>query len=154
RPAATRPEGGRTAKPGPRPAGATPFRLRGAGRRRAAGGRPGPDRARATGRPAGEFRGACHRALANAKDTEAAQSLNSLAATVDRLAGQLRMLQLGADDNDRRRTIDLTAETCAFRDGVEPLLRQHAVRVELEHPAKEVLRANMRPEHFHCLLQI
>jgi signal transduction histidine kinase len=98
--------------------------------------------------------GACRRALANAKDVDATQSLNALAGTVDRLAEQLRMLQLGAGRNDRRRTIDLTAESRSFRDLVGPLLRRHEVPMELEHPAKEVLRAEMRPEHFHCLLQI
>jgi signal transduction histidine kinase len=64
------------------------------------------------------------------------------------------LLQLGTGDNDRRRTIDLTAELCDFREASEPLLRRHEVRLELDYPAKEVLRVEMRPEHFHCLLQI
>jgi signal transduction histidine kinase len=97
---------------------------------------------------------ACRRTLANATDPAATPPLDALAGAVDRIAEQLRMLQLGAGANDRRRTIDLTAETRAFRDLVEPLLQRHEVRMELEHPAKEVLRAEMRPEHFHCLLQI
>jgi signal transduction histidine kinase len=82
------------------------------------------------------------------------QVLDRLSRSLARLSDRLHLLRLAASANDRRRAIDLVAELDAFLDSIEPLLDLHAVRMEIEYPDREVLRAEMRPEHFHCLLQI
>jgi signal transduction histidine kinase len=76
-----------------------------------------------------------------------------LAGAVESLVGRLEVLHLAAAvGNDRRRAIDLVAEVEVFRRAVEPVMRARDVRLEIEYPEREVIRTEMRPEHFHCLL--
>src|SRR5262245_148020 len=44
--------------------------------------------------------------------------------------------------------------TRSFRDLVSGLLESRGVRMELSYPGREVLRTEMRPENFFCILQI
>jgi signal transduction histidine kinase len=96
---------------------------------------------------------ALRRLLATTQNRPARQSLDRIADTVTCLTGRLQMLQLGTGGNDRRRTIDVVAEIKSFRDSIGPLLGVQDIRMEVECPVGEVIRAEMRPEHFHCILQ-
>jgi signal transduction histidine kinase len=90
-----------------------------------------------------------HRKLPDARDviTGLEESLSSL--------GECHGLMLTAvGGGDRRRAIELIAEVRTFRDVVAPLLENHGVHMEIVCKDSRVLRAEMRPEHFLCLLQI
>jgi signal transduction histidine kinase len=78
-----------------------------------------------------------------------------LVAAIESVAARLEVFQMttGAG-NDRRRAIDLVAETEAFRRSVGPAFEARDVRLEIEYPEREVIRAEMRPEHFHGLLHV
>ena len=78
-----------------------------------------------------------------------------LAAASESMAGRLEQfcLTLGSRD-DRRRAIDLVAELVAFQKSVAARFRGRDVRLEIEYPEREVLRTEMRPEHFHGMLHV
>jgi signal transduction histidine kinase len=82
------------------------------------------------------------------------QHFARLADTLKGLADRLELFRLAQGGNDRRRAIDLAAELGLFERTVGPLLAGHGVRMEIEAPARQVVRTEMRPEHFHCLLQV
>jgi C4-dicarboxylate-specific signal transduction histidine kinase len=46
------------------------------------------------------------------------------------------------------------AELKSFQELIQPLLVEHDVKLEIVCPSGAVLRTEMRPENFHCLLQI
>jgi len=78
-----------------------------------------------------------------------------LAAGVEALAGRLEVFRLTAGrEDDRRRTIDLVAELEAFRRSVGPAFEARDIRLEIEYPEQEVIRTEMRPEHFHGILHV
>jgi signal transduction histidine kinase len=97
--------------------------------------------------------GALRRSLEPANGHPPPPALAALGKAVDRLAGQLRLLPFAAT-GERPRTIDVTAELTAFAASVEPLLRRDGVRLDLKHPARQVVRVEMAPEQLHCLLHI
>jgi signal transduction histidine kinase len=80
-------------------------------------------------------------------------AFGNLTRTLESLASRLSVFQsvLGSG-NDRRRAIDLVAELEMFRRTLGPVFEARNIRLELECPEREVVRTEMRPEHFHCLL--
>ena len=82
-------------------------------------------------------------------------AVERMAAAVEFLAGRVEVFRLAAGvGNDRRRAIDLVAELQSFQHAVKPMLGARDIRLEVEHPVREVVRTEMRPEHFHGLLHI
>jgi signal transduction histidine kinase len=78
-----------------------------------------------------------------------------LAAGVEALAGRLEVFRLTAGrEDDRRRTIDLVAELESFGRSVGPAFEARDIRLEIEYPEREVIRTEMRPEHFHGVLHV
>jgi signal transduction histidine kinase len=77
-----------------------------------------------------------------------------LQGTLTILEERLQLLHLVSGTTDRRRAIDLVAELDAFLEAVIPFLEAHKVWMETEYPDRDVIRTEMRPEHFHCLMQI
>jgi signal transduction histidine kinase len=82
------------------------------------------------------------------------RAFHRLAETLEALAERLELFRLAYGGNDRRRAIDLAAELETFGRTAGPLLATYGVRMEVESPRRQVLRTEMRPEQFHCLLQI
>lgn len=70
------------------------------------------------------------------------------------LAGRLEYFQLAPGGRDRRRTIDLVAELNTFHQAIEPVLDARNVRLEIDIPHGDVIRTEMRPEHFHFVLYV
>ena len=66
----------------------------------------------------------------------------------------LRVITAATGGTERRRAIDLVAEARSFRQLIQPLLAAHGVEMELVIQESDVLRTEMRPENFYCLLQI
>src|SRR5262249_6743710 len=95
---------------------------------------------------------AARRALSAANGHGAA--IEQLAATVEAMAGRLESFRWTAGGADRRRAIDIVAEVDTFRRALDPVLRSRDIRLEIECPEREVVRTEMRPEHFHCVLHI
>ncbi len=82
-------------------------------------------------------------------------AFDRLAATVEVMAGRLEVFRLAAGGrDDRRRAIDLVAELESFRRSMGPTFEARDTRLEVEYPEKEVVRTEMRPEHFHGLLHV
>lgn len=96
---------------------------------------------------------ALHRGAAAANGQ--GQVFERLAAAVESVATRLEVFQLTAGrGNDRRRAIDLMAEVEAFRRSVGPTFEARNIRLAIAYPEQEVVRTEMRPEHFHGLLHI
>lgn len=83
-----------------------------------------------------------------------AQPIQQVTDSLSLLADRFQLLQLVGGSTDRRRAIDLVAELKTFKASIETLLEAHEIRMEVDFPQGEVLRTEMRPEHFHCLMQI
>jgi signal transduction histidine kinase len=83
----------------------------------------------------------------------ARESLDRVADAVERVREQVRMMGLVAS-GDRRGKIDLVAEIHSFQEMIQPQLVLRDARMEIESPRQGVLRIEMRPENFHCLIQI
>jgi signal transduction histidine kinase len=85
---------------------------------------------------------------------EARQAFSALEKSLDWL-GQYNRLLLGATGGgDRRRTIDVRAELETFHGVITPLLVSRGVEMDIVCQESGVLRTEMRPEHFLCLMQI
>jgi signal transduction histidine kinase len=82
---------------------------------------------------------------------EAMAGLDESLASIDEYC---RMMLASSGSNERRRAIDVVAEVHAFQRLVEPLLAGQGVGVEVVSPSAGVLRTEVRPENFCCLLQI
>lgn len=67
---------------------------------------------------------------------------------------RLQLLNQATEVGERRRAIDIKAELETFRQLVEPALDDRGVRLEVDYPSGQVIRTEMRPENFYCLLQI
>src|SRR5262249_40354844 len=91
--------------------------------------------------------------LAHRKIPDARESLTSIGESLDRMHGTLRMIATSAGGAERRRAIDLVAEARSYRRLNRPLLAARGVEMELIIE-DDVLRTEMRPENFYCLLQI
>jgi signal transduction histidine kinase len=82
-------------------------------------------------------------------------AVERVAAAVEAMAGRLELFRLTVGDgHDRRRAIDLVAELEAFGRAASPTFTARDTRLEVEYPEREVVRTEMRPEHFHGLLHI
>lgn len=78
-----------------------------------------------------------------------------VAATMEMLTGRMEVFRLASGcGNDRRRAIDLVAELETFSRAAGPAFQAREARLEIEYPEWEVMRTEMRPEHFHGLLHI
>jgi signal transduction histidine kinase len=94
------------------------------------------------------------RTLNGSTEPAARQALDQLAGAMSEVNESLRMLAVSSGSTDRRRAIDIAAELESFRELTEPLLKEHGIKLDIDCPAGAVLRTEMRPENFHCLLQI
>jgi C4-dicarboxylate-specific signal transduction histidine kinase len=50
--------------------------------------------------------------------------------------------------------VGIAAEVLSYQAMIQPQLIRRDVRMEIESPRRGVLRLEMRPENFHCLLQV
>lgn len=92
--------------------------------------------------------------LARRKLPDVRDSLSSIEASLATLKELHRLMVTASGNGDRRRAIDLAAETRSFRDLMSSVLESRGVRMEIVHEDREVLRTEMRPENYHCVLQI
>jgi C4-dicarboxylate-specific signal transduction histidine kinase len=92
--------------------------------------------------------------LSGRKIPEAREAMEALAASIEHLNEQQRLILAASGTAERRRAIDVTAEIAAFQDVVHPLLDGLGFTMEVLCPAAKVMRTEMRPENFFCLLQI
>jgi C4-dicarboxylate-specific signal transduction histidine kinase len=92
--------------------------------------------------------------LAGRKIPEAREAMQALMESIDHIHEQQQLILAASGSAERRRTIDVTAEIAAFEDVVRPLLDGQGFTIEVVSPAQEVMRTEMRPETFFCLLQI
>lgn len=67
---------------------------------------------------------------------------------------RLQLLHQATGVGERRRAIDIEAELEIYRQLIQPVLERRGVRLEVDYPSGQVIRTEMRPENFHCLLQI
>ena len=93
------------------------------------------------------------RALAATGDPCHHRSVDRLVGGLASVSERMKLLQV-AGNNDRRRAIDIAAELEAFRELTFPVLESRGVKLDVECLGGEVIRTEMRPESFHCLLQI
>jgi hypothetical protein len=90
-----------------------------------------------------------HRRIPEVRD-----SISGLDASLGKIDETLRVITAATGGSERRRAIDLVAETRSFRRLIEPLLAAHNAEMELAIQETDLLRTEMRPVNFHCLLQI
>ncbi len=81
-------------------------------------------------------------------------AIEQLAAAVESLAGRLEPFRYRGEEADRRRAIDIASELDVFRRAMEPVSKARGVGLEVKAPDNEVIRTEMRPEHFQSLLHI
>jgi signal transduction histidine kinase len=92
--------------------------------------------------------------LANRRIPEVRESMANLDASLTSIDGTLRVMTAATGGVERRRAIDLAAEATSYRQLIAPLLAASGVEMELAVQESDVLRSEMRPENFFCLLQI
>lgn len=92
--------------------------------------------------------------LAHRRIPEIRKSMTDLDASLASIDETLRVISATTGGTERRRTIDLVAESRSYRQLVASLLAAHGVEMELIIQESDVLRSEMRPENFYCLLQI
>jgi signal transduction histidine kinase len=92
--------------------------------------------------------------LAGRKIPEAREAMESLAGSLTHINEQKQLVLAASGSTERRRAIDVKAEIAAFQDVVRPLLDGQGFEMEVLCPANELMRTEMRPESFFCLLQI
>jgi signal transduction histidine kinase len=92
--------------------------------------------------------------LAGRKIPEAREAMQALTESLGHIKEQQQLILAASGSAERRRAIDVTAEIAAFEDIVRPLLDGQGFTIEVVSPAQEVIRTEMRPENFFCLLQI
>ena len=92
--------------------------------------------------------------LAHRRIPEVRDSMTGLATSLASIDETLRVIAAASAGAERRRAIDLVAEAGSYRQLVAPLLVAHGVEMELVIQESDVLRSEMRPENFYCLLQI
>jgi signal transduction histidine kinase len=93
-------------------------------------------------------------ALAHRRIPEVRESMTGLDASLASIDETLRVISAATGGAERRRAIDLVGETRSYRALVAPLLAAHGVEMELVSQESDVLRSEMRPENYYCLLQI
>jgi signal transduction histidine kinase len=82
--------------------------------------------------------------------TEGQERASQLAA----FSSRMQLLRLAASSEERRRAIDVEAELKSFLELARPALSARGVKIKVDITDGEVIRTSMRPEHFHCLLQV
>lgn len=92
--------------------------------------------------------------LARKKAPEARDALLSVVESLQTLGTLQRLLAAAAGNGERRRAIDLVAEAEAFRELFSSVLKSRGVTMEIVHEKRGVVRTEMRPENFTCLIQI
>jgi signal transduction histidine kinase len=85
---------------------------------------------------------------------EAREAMQALSDSLGHISEQQQLILAASGSAERRRAIDVIAEIAAFEDIVRPLLDGQGFTIEVICPAQEVMRTEMRPENFFCLLQI
>jgi signal transduction histidine kinase len=91
--------------------------------------------------------------LGGRKIKEASEAIHCLSKSLDQIKDQQRLILTACGSGERRRAIDVTAEIAAFQTMVQPLLEGEGFIMEVTS-GPEVMRTEMRPENFFCLLQI
>ncbi len=92
--------------------------------------------------------------LAGRKVPEARAVMTGLEDSLSSLGEYYGLMLTAAGGGDRRRAIELVSEVRTFQDVMTPLLESRGVRMEIVCRDSRVLRTEMRPERFLCLLQI
>jgi signal transduction histidine kinase len=92
--------------------------------------------------------------LAHRKLPEVRETMADLGASLSSIEECLRIMRAATGSTERRRAIDIVAEARAFKELIAPLLEARGTQMEIIAPPGEVLRTEMRPENFYCLLQI
>jgi C4-dicarboxylate-specific signal transduction histidine kinase len=92
--------------------------------------------------------------LSGLKIPEARDAIQCLADSLRHVNEQQQLILAASGSTERRRAIDVTAEIATFQDVIRPLLDGQGFAMEVMCPPKEVMRTEMRPENFACLLQI
>ncbi len=92
--------------------------------------------------------------LAGRKIPEAREAMDSLSGSLEKIEEQQRLMLAASGSAERRRAIDVAVEIAAFQDIVGPLLDGQGITMEVLCESAEVMRSEMRPENFYCLLQI
>jgi len=92
--------------------------------------------------------------LAHRRIPEVRESIAGLDTALASIDETLRVITAASGGTERRRAIDLVAETTSYRHLVGPLLAANGVEMELAAQEGDVLRTEMRPENYYCLLQI
>jgi hypothetical protein len=92
--------------------------------------------------------------LTGRKIPEAREAMQVLSDSLAHINEQQQLILAASGSTERRRAIDVTAEIAAFEDTVRPLLDGQGFTIEVACPANKVMRTEMRPENFFCLLQI
>jgi hypothetical protein len=92
--------------------------------------------------------------LTGRKIPEAREAMDVIAESLGHINEQQQLILAASGSTERRRAIDVIAEIAAFQDIVRPLLEGQGFVIEVSTPASELMRTEMRPENFFCLLQI
>lgn len=94
------------------------------------------------------------RTLSGMKIPEARDAMQSLSDSLRHVNEQQQLILAASGSTERRRAIDVSAEIVEFQEVVRPLLEGQGFSMEVSCPTKDVMRTEMRPENFICLLQI
>jgi signal transduction histidine kinase len=92
--------------------------------------------------------------LANRRVPEAREALEALGISLESIDGTLRVITAATGSAERRRAIDLVAETRSYLQLIDPLRSARGVEIDLSIQEGEVLRTEMRPENYYSMLQI
>ena len=82
------------------------------------------------------------------------EEMDRLSKGLDVIMTRLQLLHHATGVGERRRAIDIEAELETYRQLIQPVLDDRGVRLEVDYPSGQIIRTEMRPENFHCLLQI
>jgi signal transduction histidine kinase len=92
--------------------------------------------------------------LARKQMPDARDAMDALAGSLASLGEYHRLMLAASGTTERRRAIDIVAEARSYHEFARPLLDAAGVEMRIDAPADEVLRVEMRPETFYCVLQI
>lgn len=85
---------------------------------------------------------------------EVRESMTGMDDSLASIDETLRVITAATGGSERRRAIDLVAESRSFRRLMSPLLSASGAEMDLVIQESDVLRTEMRPENLYCLLQI
>lgn len=95
-----------------------------------------------------------HVILTGRKIPEAREAMERFACSLVHINEQKMLALAACGSGKKKRAIDVTAEIAAFMDVVQPLLVVQGFAIDIVSPPREVIRTEMCPESFFCLLQI